>query len=154
MKRSVVERRDRAAPPFRRTVRRWKVAASMRVQHVQQRVGPVVESKRERRGDGWSNPDPADGDKCLRARRSHEAERLSEVQNIREPLQRVLGAVRKVRMAEKALQELEAGLEPSVCRDRDGGMPMDAPVAVSSAPLPGAGRQERGWERRYSGAGP
>ena len=59
------------------------------------------------------------------------------------------------RVVVKALEETEAWLEPSVDRGRCGDGATTGPaVAVSSAPWSGAGRQERGWERRYSGAGP
>ena len=126
----------------------------MRVQHVQQRVGPVVEAERECRGDGRGYPVPAHGDECLLAGGPHETERLTDVQDVGKPLQRMLRAVREIRVAEKSLEEIEARLEPPVGHDCDGGMPMNAAVAVSSAPWPGVCGQERGWVRRHSGAGP
>jgi len=55
-------------------------------------------------------------------------------------------------MAEKALEQPQTRLEPSVGRGGDGAM-TGAAVAVSYAPWPDASRQERGGER-HSGAGP
>jgi hypothetical protein len=74
------------------------------------------------------------------------------VQHVREPLQRVLRAIGEIGVAEKALEEAQARLEPSVGRGGDG--VADTSVAISSAPWPGAYGQERGWERRGSGAVP
>lgn len=149
----ILKWRDRAPAPIRCSVRGRKEIAAVRVQHVKQRVGPVVEADGERRRHGRGHPMPADGNEGLLAGGPHEAERLSEVQHVREPLQRMLRAIREIGVAEKALEEAQARLEPSVGRGGDGAR-TDAAVAVSSVPWPGAWPEERGWKRRYSGAGP
>ena len=95
---------------------------------------------------------PPDGEERLLASGPHEAERGCDVQGVREPLQRVLRTVGEIGMAEKALEQPQTRLEPSVGRGGDGAM-TGAAVAVSYAPWPDASRQERGGER-HSGAGP
>jgi hypothetical protein len=62
---------------------------------------------------------PADGEQRLLAGGPDEAERRCDVQNVGEPLQRVLRTVGKIGVTEESLEQAQARVQPSVGRGGD-----------------------------------
>src|SRR4051794_37373543 len=119
-------------------MRGGKIAAAMRLQDLQERIGPVLQVDDEAAGQCPGDTMPADGEQRLLAGRPHQADRLLDVHRFAQPPETVVGAIGQIRTAQESLEQTKPSFERIGTRRY---RPVKPAVAASCAWLSGGGGQ-------------